>query len=213
MANITDELSSSRAIASDKFKQLITGETVSAKEVYRKVFSFESSAIHLFATNTLPEFRGGIDGGVKRRIVIIPFDRIIPSRSRVASIGKRVASEQGTLLLALAVAALQRVVKSGGYDIPGRLVDATDQWLDDSDPALSWLNEGILETLLAKGETPLIKHLYTRFRQDKQEHFQGPALPTPRRFAEQLRGWVSENGNYEVIRMSGGYVIRKKALV
>ena len=40
MANITDELSSSRAIASDKFKQLITGETVSAKEVYRKVFSF-----------------------------------------------------------------------------------------------------------------------------------------------------------------------------
>ncbi|MDA8732750.1 phage/plasmid primase, P4 family [Luminiphilus sp.] len=213
MANITDELSSSRAIASDKFKQLVTGETVSAKEIYRKVFSFESSAIHLFATNTLPEFRGGIDGGVKRRIVIIPFDRIISRKSRIASIGKRVASEQGTLLLALAVAELQGVVRSGGYDIPGRSVDATDQWLDDSDPVLSWLKGGILEKLLAKGETPLIEHLYTRFRQDKQEYFQGTVLPTLRKFAEQLRGWVSENGNYEVIRMSSGNVVRKKSLV
>lgn len=213
MANITDELSSSRAIASDKFKQLVTGETVSAKEIYRKVFSFESSAIHLFATNTLPEFRGGIDGGVKRRVVIIPFDRIIPRKSRVPSIGKRVASEQESLLLALAVAELQGVVRSGGYDIPGRSFDATDQWLNDSDPVLSWLNEGILENLLAKGETPLIKHLYTRFRQDKQEYFQGPALATLSRFAEQLRGWIDENGNYEIIRMSRGNVVRKKSLV
>lgn len=213
MANITDELSSSRAIASDKFKQLITGETISAKEIYRKVFSFEPSAIHLFATNTLPEFRGGIDGGVKRRIVIIPFDRVIPRKTRAPSIGKRVAREQATLLLALAVAELQRVVRSGGYDIPGRSVDATEQWLDDSDPVLSWLNEGFLERHLEKGETPLIKHLYTRFRQDNQEDLQGPALPTRRRFFEQLRGWVSENGNYEVIRMSSGKVIRKKSLV
>lgn len=213
MANIADELSSSRAITSDKFKQLVTGESVAAKEIYRKVFSFEPSAIHLFATNTLPEFRGGIDGGVKRRVVIIPFDRIIPRKSRVPSIGKRVASEQGSLLLALAVAELQRVVRSGGYDIPARSVNATNQWLDDSDPVLSWLNDGIFERLLAKGETPLIKHLYARFRQDNQEYFQGPALPTLRRFSEQLRGWAAENGNYEVIRISSGNVVRKKSLV
>lgn len=213
MANITDELSSSRAIASDKFKQLITGETVSAKEVYRKVFSFESSAIHLFATNTLPEFRGGIDGGVKRRILIIPFGRIIPRKSRLASIGKRVANEQGTLLLALAVAELQAVVRSGGYEIPQSSVDATNQWLEDSDPVLSWLNEGRLENLLAKGEAPLFMHLYMRFRQDKEEYFQGSTLPNLRKFSEQLRGWVSENGNYEVIRMARGNVIRKKTLV
>jgi len=213
LANITDELSSSRSVASDKFKQLITGETVSAKEIYRKVFSFEPSAIHIFATNTLPEFRGGIDGGVKRRVVIIPFDRVIPSKSRIASIGKRVAREQGTLLLALAVAELQKVVRSGSYGIPRRSVNATDQWLVDSDPVLSWLRDGILEKLLAKGETHLIKHLYMRFRQDQQEYVQGVALPSLRKFTEQLRGWVLENGNFEIIRQNKGNCIRANSLV
>ena len=213
LANITDELSSSRAITSDKFKQLVTGESVSAKEIYRKVFSFEPTAIHLFATNTLPSFRSGIDGGVKRRIVIIPFDRVIPRKSRIASIGKRVVAEQATLLLALAVTELQKVVRAGNYDIPRRSVNATDQWLIDSDPVLSWLSDGILEALVAKGKAPLIKHLYTRFRQDQQEYVQHAALPSLLKFAEQLRGWVLENGNYEIVRQSKGQCVRVKSLV
>jgi hypothetical protein len=39
------------------------------------------------------------------------------------------------------------------------------------------------------------------------------ALPTLRKFAEQLRGWAIENGNYEVIRQSSHNLVRAKSLV
>ena len=54
MANLSDELSGSNAIRSDKLKAVVTGDTVSGKKVYKPVCSFKPNAIHIFATNVLP---------------------------------------------------------------------------------------------------------------------------------------------------------------
>lgn len=212
MANISDELSSSRAIASDKFKQLVTGEAVSAKEIYRKVFSFECRAVHLFATNTLPYFRGSADGGLRRRLIILPFDRIIPRESRVAAIGKKAAKEQGTLILAHAVAALCRAIRRGGYEVPSSSACATSRWLTDSDSVLSWLSDGGLDPLVTDAQNPLIKEVYRRFQQDLEGIWQQQTMPSLMRFSEQLRAWVAESADYEVIRTPRGNIVRKKSL-
>jgi putative DNA primase/helicase len=57
-ANLSDELSSSRAIASDKMKQVVTGDMINGKIVYRPPVPFRPQAINIFATNSLPSFQG-----------------------------------------------------------------------------------------------------------------------------------------------------------
>ena len=69
VANLTSELSSSRSIASDKMKAVISGDVVSAKRVYHPVFHFKPEALHLFAANILPTFHDGVDEGIRRRLL------------------------------------------------------------------------------------------------------------------------------------------------
>ena len=213
MANITDEIASARAIASDTFKSVITGETVSAKEVYKPVFTFEPNAIHLFATNSLPTFDEGIDGGVKRRVAIIPFNRIIPKAERIPSIGKRVAIENGEVFLAAVVNELCRVLKSGLYQLPACVENCTEQWFEDSDPTLSWLQRDRARDFLNHGSQPLIKHIYEKFRAEQDGLGLEASLPRLNKFSEKLRAWVDENPDLEIVRTKRGNVFRTKKLL
>ena len=213
MANITDEIVSARAIASDKFKRLITGETVSAKEVYRPVFTFEPNAIHLFATNSLPTFDDGIDGGVKRRVAIIPFNRIIPKAERIPSIGKRAAIENGEVFLAAVVTELSRVVRSGLYQLPACVENCTEEWFQDSDPALSWLQRDRARDCLNNGSQLLIKHIYEKFRAEHDGFGLEANLPNLNKFSEKLRAWVDENPDLEIVRTKRGNIFRTKKLL
>ena len=61
-------------------------------------------AQNLFAANQLPSFKGGVDRGVQRRLLLITFTRTIPLEERVEDIGKRIAAPmEPDLLLAWAV--------------------------------------------------------------------------------------------------------------
>ena len=51
-------------------------------------------AQHLFATNNLPVFAGGMDRGVQRRLLVVQFNRMIPTEERVERIGQRIAEEE-----------------------------------------------------------------------------------------------------------------------
>src|SRR4029077_11019547 len=85
--NASDELSGADAIASDVFKAVVTGEPVTGRDVYRPAVDFRSVAQNVFATNTLPSFKGGMDRGVQRRLLVVTFNRTIPENERVANIG------------------------------------------------------------------------------------------------------------------------------
>lgn len=61
LENVCDELDAGKSLGSDRFKALVTGDPVSAKIVYQRVFSFVPKALHIFATNQLPNFSGGVD--------------------------------------------------------------------------------------------------------------------------------------------------------
>jgi P4 family phage/plasmid primase-like protien len=139
LLNTSDELTSSTAIASDSFKLIVTGEPVTARDVYRPAISFRPVAQHIFATNTLPSFRGGMDRGVERRLMIITFNRTIPEDERVEHIGRRVALEEADLLLDWAVEGAARLVRQRRFTEPRSSGDALREWLLGSDPVLAWL--------------------------------------------------------------------------
>ena len=75
LLNACDELASAQSIVSDNFKLVVTGDPVSARDVYKSVLHFRCMAQHVFASNHLPSFQGGMDRGVRRRIRVITFNR------------------------------------------------------------------------------------------------------------------------------------------
>jgi P4 family phage/plasmid primase-like protien len=141
LLNASDELSSSAAIASEIFKTIVTGEPVDGRDVYKSRIEFRSIAQHIFATNNLPPFQGGMDRGVQRRLLVITFNRIIPVEERVEAIGRRIASEEADLLLAWAVEGASRLIKQRNFTIPPSSKAALIEWILGADPVLAWLDE------------------------------------------------------------------------
>ena len=109
--NASDELSGAEAIASEVFKAVVTGEFVTGRDVYRSAIPFRSVAQNVFATNTLPSFKGGMDRGVQRRLLVLTFNRTIPAEQRVERIGQRISEEEADLLLAWAVAGASQLIR------------------------------------------------------------------------------------------------------
>jgi P4 family phage/plasmid primase-like protien len=151
LLNATDELSAA-AIASDTFKSIVTGEPVEGRDVYKSRVEFRSVAQNLFATNNLPPFRGGMDRGVQRRLLVIPFNRTIPLNERVENIGRHIAEEEADLLLAWAVEGASRLIHQRDFAVPPSCKQALTDWIFGADPVLAWLGECVEPRPVADGE-------------------------------------------------------------
>lgn len=141
LLNASDELSSADAIASETFKAVVTGEPVQGRDVYKSRVEFRPVAQHLFAANNLPSFAGGMDRGVQRRLLVIQFNRVIPTEERIEAIGRRIADEEPDLLLAWAVRGAARLIQYRDFSIPASSKAALNDWLYGADPVLAWLAE------------------------------------------------------------------------
>ncbi|NTU69211.1 hypothetical protein HGB13_00035 [bacterium] len=72
-ANIADELDDKFG-SSKMFKQLVAGDSVHGEHKYGGQFDLENRAKFFYSSNVMPSF-DGIDGGLRRRILILPFWR------------------------------------------------------------------------------------------------------------------------------------------
>lgn len=188
LLNASDELSSANAIASDTFKAIVTGEPVEGRDVYKSRVEFRPMAQHIFATNTLPVFAGGMDRGVQRRLLVIPFNRVIPQEERIEAIGRRIGEEESDLLLAWAVAGASRLIRQKYFTMPQSSRTALNDWLFGSDPVLAWLSEQVeITSVLDKQARIKTSQAYERFRSwALGEGFNERTLPAINAFVQRV---------------------------
>ena len=141
-ANVADELSAA-AIAGETLKAAVTGNAIQGRALYRDVVTFVPRAIHLFTTNSPPKFSGGLDRGLQRRLVVLPFTRTIPQSEIIPDIAERIRRDEMDLLLGLAIAGAQRLTRAGAYTIPPSSVQALTEWLM-LDPVNEWFGERVV---------------------------------------------------------------------
>ena len=212
MANLTDEISNHKSISSDKMKSLITGDIVAAKVVYRPVFNFKPRATHIFATNELPSFKGGVDAGVERRMLVIPFTKTIPEEKRIDDLEELIAAKEASSLVSAAILAGGKAYQRGTFNIPASCKAATEQWFKDSDPVREWYAEGEIGRHVNQKPKPL-KELYKNFCDDIREFEDANYLPGKRRFIAQIRALVEKDVDWRIERHGGGLVICRNTLV
>ena len=162
LLNATDELGSAQAIASDRFKGIVTGDPITGREVYRPAATFKPQALHVFATNILPSFRGGFDRGVQRRLIVVSFNRTIPETARVPHLGELIVEREGAALLAFAIEGASRLIRQGYFTEPPSSRTALRDWIVGSDSVIAWMEERIVYDPTA--QIP-IKTAYSDFKE------------------------------------------------
>ncbi|MDC0971445.1 bifunctional DNA primase/polymerase [Alphaproteobacteria bacterium] len=210
--NLADELSTSKAISSDKMKQVVTGEMITAKLLYRQPIQFKPKALNIFATNALPGFHGGVDTGVERRLAVIPFDFTIPKSERVLNIGKLAAEGQADEIISIAINELSELLERGYFDLPKTIEEATEQWFHDADLIQMWFEDGGIEKHV-KERPVLCKDLFLWFKDDVREIAEGAFIPGHRRFVEKIKAVLKHDPEFEVFRASDGNAVRRRVLV
>ena len=185
LLNASDELTSSSAIGSDVFKSVVTGEPVSGRDVYRSSIEFRPVALNIFATNDLPTFRGGMDRGVMRRLLVIPFTRVIPVGERVEGIGRRVATEESDLLLGYAVQGASRLIRRGVYQELPTCTTALLNWARGADPIQAWA--GMIDITGDQRDRVLTRDAFATFKEwALAEGYRAEAIPAVNNFAQRL---------------------------
>lgn len=184
LLNCADELGTTYAIASETFKAIITGNEVTARQLYREPISFSPSALHIFATNVLPPFTGGFDRGVQRRLLPIEFTRVIPERERVPNIGELIADSEADALLAFAVDGASRLLQEKQFTVPLSSRDLLREWVCRADPVIAWLAE---RTELSDRHRVATKDAYADFTSHAQAEGHPLArLPAANNFVQRV---------------------------
>ncbi len=138
LLNAADEVGG-RAIVSEAFKSVVTGNLVNARGIYRDAVFFRPMALNIFTCNELPSFRRGMDRGVRRRLMIIRFDRKIPKDQQIHLIGQLIAKHERDALLSWAIEGAMRLMKQGDFtDLPSSATSLRD-WIRIDDPFAEWL--------------------------------------------------------------------------
>jgi phage/plasmid-associated DNA primase len=110
------------------------------RDLHKSVINFRPRALHLFATNELPRFEGGMDRGVRRRLMVLTFNRTIPKGEVISDILDRIRTEEKDILLGFIVAGAVRLLNQGDYTVPPSSKVALDDWLK-LDPVHEWFSE------------------------------------------------------------------------
>jgi phage/plasmid-associated DNA primase len=165
----------------------VTGEPISARDLYKSAVTFRPIAQHVFATNDLPTFRGGMDRGVQRRLLVITFNRVIPEEDRIEHIGHRIATEEPDFLLDWAVRGASRLIKQRHFTESDSSKAALRDWLLGADPVQAWLEDAV--TVVLGKEAPKVKtsDAYKAFRDWASEAgFDENRLPRVNNFTQRL---------------------------
>jgi P4 family phage/plasmid primase-like protien len=199
LLNTSDELGTARAIASDGFKAIITGEPMTGRDVYQPAIAFRSQAQHVFACNQLPAFHGGMDRGVLRRLLPIVFNRTIPEGERIPHIGRRVVAEEPDRVLAWAVQGAVRLLSRGHFPELASSCEALSEWAQSADPVLGWIEERVTTialTVVGKGPPRVTsREAYEDFKDwALEEGYSQHALPNVNTFVQRVRAMGPSTG-------------------
>ena len=184
LLNTAGELGSAQAIASDVFKSVVTGDAVTARRLYQNPIEFRPRALHLFATNTLPSFQGGFDHGVRRRLMVVPFNRTFASAEMIPNLADRIVHEEIGALLAFTLEGAGRLIRQGQFTEPPSCREALNEWVLSVDPVIAWKEA---RTTFVSGLRAAVRDLYSDFAAwAVSEGFSGKSLPAVNTFSHRL---------------------------
>jgi P4 family phage/plasmid primase-like protien len=116
LLNICGELSERRKIDGTKFKEIISGDTITVQFKHQQPFRFEPLATHWFASNHTPRTEDTSEG-FNRRWLLLTYNHITSDKEKVLEIGTLIAAEEREVIASWAVQSFPTVVKKKDFTL------------------------------------------------------------------------------------------------
>lgn len=192
----------SKYIKSDKFKGLVTGDTTQAEYKFGRSFAFKPTTKYVFASNEFPTF-DGINEGLKRRIKIIPFNRVFKNTEQDKDLSEKLKAEMGGILRWAIQGAIRLQENNYNFSEPAQYIKATQDFVEGVSSSVKFFNE----TYVIGGEFKLSwEEMYRKYR-DWCE-LQGRKSVNLVNFKKDLRGQITSFEEYECVFRENGIVAR-----
>ncbi len=172
--NLVNEMPANDIQASDVFKAVVDGNSVTARDLYAAPYTMRPRAGHVFLCNDLPGTRDNTHG-FWRRVLVLEFKRNFsthPDESGRLRTKEEVKADlvkelPGIMLWALHGAV--RLLKQGGYTVPDSHHKAMNEWRLETDQVAAFVDDACKidggETLLAEVHREFCDWCEVRLRQ------------------------------------------------
>lgn len=180
MVNISTETNAKTQIYEARFKQLVTGESITASVKYGHPFSFNNTAKLAFSFNEMPHVDDKTYAFYRRLLPVYCNIEIPEDKQDKELTGKLLKERSG--ILNWAIEGLNRLRKNNGFTMPKSVRDAIEDYRADNNPVLGFVDEACVvrpDLTIAKGT------LYSAYKKYCEDH--GYMATSDKKFGKQLK--------------------------
>lgn len=134
------ETATGRKLDDERVKELVGGDTQTARHLFGKWFEFQPTGKIHMATNHLPGFESG-GTGMGRRLRLVPWEVEIPPDEQDRTLKDRIVATEAEGVLAWLVEGAKEWAASPGLITPEEVQKRSDQHIEDADPVLPFIHE------------------------------------------------------------------------
>lgn len=155
LLNLCGELPEKKLIDGQRFKEIVSGELITAQNKHQQPFRFRPSCSHWFATNHIPK-TNDMSAAFNRRWLILTFEKTVSADKKVLDLGIQIAAEEREAVAAWAVATVRDLMRRNAVTIPNSHEERISE-IARANNSLRWflLDSGrVIRVYSGKGSTP-----------------------------------------------------------
>lgn len=180
------------------FKQLVSGEPVSARLPYGNPFTIRKYAKLIFNCNRLPTDVEH-SNAYFRRFLIIPFDVTIPEHERDPELPQKIIKSELSGVFNWVLEGLKRILENKKFSESDKVKQAIESYKKSSDSVKMFLDDN--HYVIDSNEIKPLKELYTEFKAYCLDS--GYRVTSISTFSERLRKGLG----FEIIRKTYGMAV------
>jgi putative DNA primase/helicase len=141
---VAQEGETSRRFNAGLLKTLTGGDRLTGKILYENKFEFKPTHKLVILTNNKP--RVDVDGGIRRRMHLVPFTRSFEATKNV-NLKEELLEQEGSILQWMIDGCL--AWQSDGLGPPSSVTNYTNEYFEEADDIKSWIEQNCIRVPLA----------------------------------------------------------------
>lgn len=198
LLNVAGELHENKYMDGKVFKEIISGEEITAEDKNKDPFKFRPKAAHWFASNYLPKSRDA-SGGFNRRWLIFCFNHIVPEEDVIVDLDKIIIEDEIEAIVSWALKAFPEFKKRNHYTLPESHLQKIDELAMQNSTVRQWMSERLVEK---PGNVIKEKDLYDDYWAFSTVTLSSKVIP-PKTFSLQLNQFLAEQRKKQAFLVDG----------
>lgn len=153
------ETATGKKLDDERVKELVGGDSISARHLYGKWFDFRPTGKIHMATNHLPGFESGGDG-MGRRLRLVPWEQQIPLAEQDKTLKDRILATEAAGVLAWLIEGAVKWASGSGLITPASVDARSKEHIRDADPVTPFIEERLV---LGEGHETEFAKIYASY--------------------------------------------------